>query len=113
MSVTRLSWAYLKASRVYIHFRDEANRQLATEVQVRLRERGFQTPGVERQSRNDKNEVHYFHKEDGELAEYVKEIVQSFLDISDKPQDVYPSDLSRDFPGVREKQLEVWLDLTR
>lgn len=106
VSVDRQFVARLAAKLVFVQFKND--KALAQELAQKLKEQGFNAPGVEAVPGKYSYSVRYFHAEDAELAAQVAAIVSNFLK-------------SKNIAGVAVApvrfqgksplgQVEVWLD---
>jgi hypothetical protein len=98
---------------IYIHFRDEKNKQLAEGLRNRLNEAGFYAPGVERVDKDYPNNVRFFHGEDRELAQRVATTAEQFLSEQKSPRKLELQDLSSKGFKVQKGHVEVWINLAR
>lgn len=94
---------------VYIQYGGTAKKEPIEELRNLMKQKGFNSPGVEKVNSNFKNWVRYFHPEDKTLADSIKKISENFFLSKNQQLHFVTQDLSKLGSNIPPGQLELWI----
>jgi hypothetical protein len=104
-SVSRKLLAQVYNNLVYVQFRGKIERHTVDSFRTILSQGGFTAPGAEKLEGDYKSAVRYFHKEDGDIADSVKNLAQKFF----PDLDFLKGDMSERKLKAPRGQVEIWI----
>ena len=95
---------FLLPSRVYLHVRNDEQKQKATEISNILSRGGFSVPGIQVLSEGPKTtELRYFRKREEEYAKAALDLVKENVEIKLTYVPGYEAST-----GIRDRHFEIW-----
>lgn len=98
------------APRIYMHIREESQRERAKQIAEKLREREYVVPGIQKVGMNkswsDKTELRYFREREEGEAEDIVEILKT-LGLNDTIKQYIPG--YENSTKIRDRHYEIWV----
>lgn len=104
--------ARLSQYTVYVHYKNEKDKSIISEVAEHLRELGYSVPKI-RQVDYKVNDIRYYHGKDMDAASNLQNDVTEFLKSKNVISvELKPKYFGDRYPNVREGVIELWLNFS-